>query len=421
MSIEENQKNQLDLITGAHGLDPVGHFFISESLRHIGEEAPLPDVEFVVHYGGAGVEGHFNMWNPVFVQQKERFLSIFRGANDWWKFRDHHNVIPVAGLAQIEILMERLPNLKAVLYPANYGSNHQWVQQNELQHIHIGHGDSNKSASANKVFRLYDEVWVAGEAHIERFKNKKFNISGVEFKVIGQPWMKPMLENIQANKNEAMNWCYFPTWKGHKASQQYSSISYFNELHEKAFSKLPANSMGLIKLHPLTELECITSIEQCLSTHGKNLVNAVQAQPTANQPLISLAPSSISIGDALTQNPTFVVCDISAAVTECLYLNVPIMLFDPSLPSLPTQKIREMYPGCYLFKNAEELNSLLVEVILKGNDTLSSAREDMLAYTVDIAKTKNGAIFQELDRISRTCHTGNPDQELRVLSNAQGF
>ena len=80
-----------------------------------------------------------------------------------------------------------------------------------------------------------------------------------------------------------------------------------------------------------------------------------------------------------------------------------------------------MYPGCYLFKNAEELNSLLVEVILKGNDTLSSAREDMLAYTVDIAKTKNGAIFQELDRISRTCHTENPDQELRVLSNAQGF
>ena len=45
----------------------------------------------------------------------------------------------------------------------------------------------------------------------------------------------------------------------------------------------------------------------------------------------------------------------------------------------------------------------------------------MLAYTVDIKKTKNGAIFQELDRISRTCHTGNPDQELRVLSNAQGF
>ena len=137
MSIEENQKNQLDLITGAHGLDPVGHFFISESLRHIGEEAPLPDVEFVVHYGGAGVEGHFNMWNPVFVQQKERFLSIFRSAEDWWENREHHNVIPIAGFAQIEILIERLPNLKAVLYPANNGSNCQVVRQNDLQHIFI--------------------------------------------------------------------------------------------------------------------------------------------------------------------------------------------------------------------------------------------------------------------------------------------
>ena len=54
MSIEENQKNQLDLIIGAHGLDPVGHFFISESLRHIGDEALLPEVEFMVYYGGGG-------------------------------------------------------------------------------------------------------------------------------------------------------------------------------------------------------------------------------------------------------------------------------------------------------------------------------------------------------------------------------
>ena len=76
MSIEENQKNQLDLIIDAHGLDPVGHFFISESLRHIGDEALLPEVEFLIHYGGGGSEGHFNMWNPVFEQQKERFYRF---------------------------------------------------------------------------------------------------------------------------------------------------------------------------------------------------------------------------------------------------------------------------------------------------------------------------------------------------------
>ena len=421
MSIEENQKNQLDLFIGAHGLDPVGHFFISESLRHIGDEALLPEVEFMVYYGGGGSKSHFNMWNPVFEQQKKRFLSVFRSAVDWWKNREHHNVIPIAGFPQIEILMERLPNLKAVLYPANNGSNCQVVRQNDLQHIFIGHGDSNKSSSANKVFRLYDEVWVAGEAHLERFKSEQFNISGVDFKIIGQPWMRPTLENIHSNKNEAMNWCYLPTWKGNVPSQHYSSFDSFSELYEKAFSKLPISSMGVIKPHPWTELEFLKSIEQYLQKNSENFGNAAQAQAIANQPSITLAAPSMSIGDVLSQNPKFVVCDVSAAVTECLFWNVPIMLFDPSLPSLPTQKIREMYPGCYLFKNAEELNSLLVDVILKGNDTLSSAREDMLAYTVDIAKTKNGAIFQELDRISRTCHTENPDQELRVLSNAQGF
>ena len=90
----------------------------------------------------------------------------------------------------------------------------------------------------------------------------------------------------------------------------------------------------------------------------ENLVNDGAGHKTANQSLISLAPfSDMPIGDALAQNPKFVVCDISAAVTECLYLNVLIILFDPSLPSLPEQKIRDLYPGCYIFKDAEELKA----------------------------------------------------------------
>ena len=71
-------------------------------------------------------------------------------------------------------------------------------------------------------------------------------------------------------------------------------------------------------------------------------------------------------------------------------------LFNPSLKDMPKQKIRDLYPGCYIFKDAEELKRLLVDVVLQNNDTLSAARKDMLTYTVDIEKTKNNAFFLSL-------------------------
>tara|TARA_X000000950_G_scaffold282457_1_gene381322 strand:+ start:214 stop:1485 length:1272 start_codon:yes stop_codon:yes gene_type:complete len=402
MSTNEQQNAGLDLLLQAHGLDPIGHFFISESLRHIQEEEKLHNVEFVVFYGGGGSESHFKMWNPVFEQQKERFISIFRSKDAWRPVRDNENVIPIAALPQIEIFFDRLPNLKAVFYPANNGTNCEVIRQNHLQHIFIGHGDSNKSASANKVFRLYDEVWVAGKAHIDRFSSVNIDVSGFEFKIIGQPWMKSALEKHQSNENESMYWCYLPTWKGNTPSQHYSSLGYFEEFYETAFRKLPVNFTGLIKPHPWTEHEVLSSVDDYLHKNDQSVIEkgadriSLEAAPAP----MSMLEADISISEALANGPKFVVCDISAAVTECLLWDVPMFLFNPSLPSLPERELNELYPGCYIFSNADELSRLLEDVILNGNDTKFLTRRQMVAYTVDIEKTKNNAVFQELDRIS---------------------
>ena len=402
MSTNEQQNAGLDLLLHAHGLDPIGHFFISESLRHIQDEEKLHSVEFVVFYGGGGSKGHFNMWNPVFEQQKDRFLSIFRGTRDWWEIREHENVVPIAAHAQIEILLDRLPNLKAVLYPGNYNTNLHALRQSHLQHIFIGHGDSNKSSSAHKVFRVYDEVWVAGQAHVDRFLTMPFDVSGFNFRVVGQPWMKETLENLLSDAESSIDWCYFPTWKGSTSSQHYSSLDKFEEFHVSAFQQLPVNFRGLIKPHPLIQDEELLSLSGLVQNNAVPTIDADAGHNATKRDdgFLSLSPADMSISQAFSRGPKFVVCDISAAVTECLFLNVPIFLFNPSNQELPEQKIRDLYPGCYIFKDAEELKRLLTDVILQDNDTLSSAREEMLAYTVDIEKTKNNAVFQELDRIS---------------------
>ena len=67
MLIEEKQKHGLDLLLDAHGLDPLGHFFISESLRHIQDEKKLHKVEFVLAMVGK-VKNHLD-YETVFDQQ----------------------------------------------------------------------------------------------------------------------------------------------------------------------------------------------------------------------------------------------------------------------------------------------------------------------------------------------------------------
>lgn len=45
-----------------------------------------------------------------------------------------------------------------------------------------------------KFFRVYDENWVAGEAHIDRMLNANFNLNGLKHVKIGRPNLLDILK-----------------------------------------------------------------------------------------------------------------------------------------------------------------------------------------------------------------------------------
>jgi hypothetical protein len=163
--------------------------FHAVALNELGRTTALPEVEYVVYYGEKQSIPHYEMWNPVFAARPNAYLSVFRYSSSWWRVKQDPKIYPISSINQIEPLFARMPNLKAVFYPANNGINMQAVRNNDLTHVFLGHGDSNKASSANKVFRLYDHVWVAGQAHIDRFARVTGNYSALEFRIVGQPWM----------------------------------------------------------------------------------------------------------------------------------------------------------------------------------------------------------------------------------------
>lgn len=358
--------------------------FRLHSDRMESQSLDLNNLEYIVYYGEDNATGHYTLWNPVFTKLGGRYGSIIRNAYTWWPYRKENNVFPVATPLQVERIIAAAPNLKGVFYPSNNGVNLHIIRHSQLRHIFIGHGDSNKVSSASKIFRLYDEVWTAGQAHIDRFSIISGDYKSISFKIVGQPWMQDWLKDLPKD-SEGINqsWLYLPTWKGFFHDTSYSSLD-SNINIPKTLVELLGNSLdGFIKPHPKVSKSNLTKLQSCVK----------------NENLTILPPLS-SIRKSLTKSTVFVVSDISAAVTECLYLNVPIFLYIPSSSAFDFKKISSDFNYCYNFSTENELKKLITDVILYGNDTLKHDRAVNLSYLVDIQKTVNGEFYDKIEEIS---------------------
>jgi len=380
--------------------------FHAISANEMDLKTPLPDIEYVVYYAEKNALSHYNMWNPVFSKRPGTHASIFRLSAGWWSVNDDPHVYPISTMAQIEPLLNRMPNLKAVFYPANNGANMQVVRNTDLTHVFLGHGDSNKASSANKCFRLYDEVWVAGQAHRDRFDRVSGDYSALKFPIVGQPWMQDWFKSLPKYGLEERNqWGYFPTWRGYYANTNYSSLDIIKGIAAVAQESLGDTAAGFLKLHPWSTNADVKAVSRVVEAHKPPQITKTIDENgealSAPEVGLFLPDQGTQLRDILKKPLRFVVCDISAAVTECLFINVPIFLYYPQPPALVADDFEERNAFCYLYRNVDELKTLLKRVIVDGDDYLAEERAQAMNYRVDLEKTANGQFYKELDRLPK--------------------
>jgi hypothetical protein len=389
-------------------------YFHAVARNEMARTTALHDVEYVVYYGEKNSESHYDMWNPVFSENPNSYISITRFTATWWEINEEPNVYPISSINQIEPLFARMPNLKAVFYPANNGVNMQAIRNNNLTHVFLGHGDSNKASSANKVFRLYDEVWVAGQAHLDRFKRVPGDYSALKFKVVGQPWMKDWLNALPDYAvEERTAWGYFPTWRGYYKNTNYSSLDLAKGIADAALECLSKDSIGFLKLHPWSSVDDVECIDEIRMSYIPKKVKHVRPELAAGeeQAALDLDNSRLKrpdvgtqLRDVLKEPLRFVLCDISASVTECLYTNVPIFLYYPRPPALLADDFETQNAFCYLYRDVDELRQLLKRVITDEDDYLADKRIEALNYYVNIEHTKNGQFHDTLKQLPKPTH-----------------
>lgn len=358
---------------------------------------PYKKITHILHTGEGMTHGpsHLNMWIPHFLKNGDDFIVLVRNRAlfDWVK--SNYSYIGVAFARRpvdVEDLLMHLAHVKAFYYLSNTGNLIHSLRYNNYKHVFLGHGDSDKAASAHKFFRVYDEIWVAGQAHIDRFENSNFQTNHIKFVKVGRPNMIDVLNASKSHwKSRFSNTrvLYLPTWEGVYEENNYSSarlsVVMLSELQKKF------NTHISMKFHPVTGSrnpvlkDVDTRVSEALTELGASFHVAAKTDDLSD----------------LIMNANVFICDISAVVSECIAANGPIFVYIPADKEIVKSNSNMDYEDyAYVFSSMDELFKLFERVIVDGDDYLAEARFNARNYLLSVEETQSGKFLQELKNVS---------------------
>ncbi len=163
------------------------------------------------------------------------------------------------------------PTVKAVFYVNSVASNINMVSYRGLTHIYLGHGDSDKEISAHPAHAMYDKIFVAGQAAIDRYSAHNVVIPAEKFRIVGRPQLDGVRSGArERGVDEPLTVLYAPTWLG------YNKASTLSSLHAAApfIGALLARGVRVIfRPHPFSsrsaaERQLVAGIDTLLARDG---------------------------------------------------------------------------------------------------------------------------------------------------------
>ncbi|MFH9241238.1 hypothetical protein ACH4KO_37520 [Streptomyces anulatus] len=192
-----------------------------------------------------------NMWLESLEELDLRPIIVLR-ERATLRFLDATSV-PVICVPKAEYLARvEMPELRVTLYPGNAGKNVHMLQRHEVKHVFIGHGDSDKLASSNRVSKVFDEIWVAGRAGRDRYERIKHAVTAHQIVEVGRPQLMPLRRWTGSVDNEIPTVIYAPTWEGWTDDACYTSVIPAGEHLIRTLLSYQEQLRIIYKPHPLT-------------------------------------------------------------------------------------------------------------------------------------------------------------------------
>lgn len=271
-------------------------------------------------------------------------------------------------VANSDLDMVVTDSLRAVFYVNSVASNSIMVNYLSLTHIYLGHGDSDKEISALPVHRMYDKVFVAGQAALDRYARAGIRLDRDQGVIIGRPQLQAIAtaapERAQSGIKTVL---YAPTWGGYNAASNLSSLE-----HAMPFVRdlLRRDIRILFRPHPLSlELASdrarIKQLDEVLLSAGPQHLLSHAAM---SQPLTEL----FNLSDGL-------LTDISSMIIDYLASEKPVALIDPHL----NISVNE-YPSAHAAYLISGENTPAWHDFV-GEDSMSESRKNLAAHYIGYA------------------------------------
>ncbi|TXL61860.1 CDP-glycerol glycerophosphotransferase family protein [Aeromicrobium terrae] len=208
--------------------------------------------EVVVHLSGPmGSAYQINTWLDALESLRQPVMILLRDEALFDTMR--RTSLPTLELRDAgEFLQLDFHSVKVALYPSNTGNNIHLLRLPQIVSAFIGHGDSDKSASANPFSRVYDELWVAGEAGADRYRRSGLGVHEDQYRMVGRPQVHSIEVTPRLGDEEVSTVLYAPTWEGVNPGQEYSSIAAIGATLVSALLAADPPVRVIYKPHPFT-------------------------------------------------------------------------------------------------------------------------------------------------------------------------
>ncbi|MDC0920037.1 CDP-glycerol glycerophosphotransferase family protein [Candidatus Thioglobus sp.] len=270
--------------------------------------------------------------------------------------------------------------LKAVFYVNNGMKNTHMVNYTQMTHVQLLHGDSEKSPSFNPVTQMYDKVFVAGEAAIQRYWDNNIHIPREKFEIVG----RPQLINLKVSESNSVETVlYAPSWGGYKLEESDSSLLSFGL---DIIAELVKNGIRVIfRPHPYSYNE-EHSHKVCMAI--KQILKADKEKTGIKHLYLEPEQLKLSVFECFDQSDV-IVTDFSSVISDFLYTLKPIIHFSPDNELTNQYRILE---ACYICYNRLDFSRILKDIEM--DDSKLPLRKQMKNYYLgDFSMNERSTVF----------------------------
>nr|WP_269449782.1 CDP-glycerol glycerophosphotransferase family protein [Auraticoccus cholistanensis] len=222
--------------------------------------------------------------------------------------------------AEVDALLAR-HDVRLVFYVNNAQANFTMLRTNGQRHVHLSHGESNKSSMVSHQLRAYDFCFVAGPASRQRVLDAVWGVDADRLVEVGRPQLDhvPVVAPPVRGRRTVL---YAPTWEGDSAAMAYGSVA----SHGVALVRSLLADPGLrvvVRPHPLTGSRS-PDHARALATL-RSLVE--HADPAAGHRVDTAVSARQALGEA-----EVAISDVSAMAMDCLGLGRRVAVTRPVHP-----------------------------------------------------------------------------------------